>query len=149
MFIRRPIPTVNDKYLLYLPKEIKKDIKNKYNFFSFILTDDLYSKYNQYPIKHKSFKKKKTIKILSNSKIQEIKRNKNINNKDDKLFKAECTNTNTNMNSFYKLYKPVRLKKEFDLKKNMHKNNNEEIDINQGIKSVHFYSYKYKNIFNY
>ena len=149
MFIRRPIPTVNDKYLLYLPKEIKKDIKNKYNFFSFILTDDLYSKYNQYPIKHKSFKKKKTIKILSNSKIQEIKRNKNINNKEDKLFKTGCTNTNTNMNSFYKLYKPVRLKKEFDLKKNMHKNNNEEIDINQGIKSVHFYSYKYKNIFNY
>ena len=31
----------------------------------------------------------------------------------------------------------------------MLKNNNEEIDINQGIKSVHFYSYKYKNIFNY
>ena len=55
-----------------------------------------------------------------NSKIsfpKKSNKNKNINNKEDKLFKTGCTNTNTNMNSFYKLYKPVRLKKEFDLKK--------------------------------
>ena len=46
MFIRRPIPTLNEKYLLYLPKDLQKDIKNKYNFFSYILTDDIYHNKN-------------------------------------------------------------------------------------------------------
>ena len=39
---RRPIPESNEKYLKYLPSNLKKDIKNKYNFMSFLVTDNIY-----------------------------------------------------------------------------------------------------------
>ena len=39
---RRPIPESNEKYLIYLPSNLKKDIKNKYNFLSFLVTDNIY-----------------------------------------------------------------------------------------------------------
>ena len=42
MFRRRPIPLINEKYLIHLPKDIKKDIKNKYNFFSYLITENIY-----------------------------------------------------------------------------------------------------------
>ena len=42
MFRRRPIPPLNEKYIYHLPKNIKKDTKNKYNIFNFILTDNIF-----------------------------------------------------------------------------------------------------------
>ena len=40
--MKRPIPTLKAKYLFCLPKDLIKDTKNKYNFFSYIKTDDMY-----------------------------------------------------------------------------------------------------------
>ena len=41
MFRRRPIPIFDEKYLINLPKDIKKDIRNEYNFFSYLLTGNI------------------------------------------------------------------------------------------------------------
>ena len=80
---RRPIPESNEKYLIYLPSNLKKDIKNKYNFLSFLVTDNIY--YNT--AGKKNYLKSKNIEN-TNSQKNRTKHNKTefINlNKDYKL----------------------------------------------------------------
>jgi len=67
LFRRRPIPESNEKYLIYLPSNLKKDIKNKYNFLSFLVTDNIYyntagnkNYFNSKNIDNKNFKKNRT-----------------------------------------------------------------------------------------
>ena len=102
MFRRRPIPSNNEKYLIYLPKDLKKDIKNKYNFFSFLLTDNIYYNTgkrkkiytNKYLKKYKgseiNLEEKKNNRIKNN--LAEFSYNYNINEKQDNLgsYKLNC-----------------------------------------------------------
>ena len=107
MFIKRPIQTIGEKYLLYLPKRIKKDTKNKYNFFSFILTDDIFNNIkmnkNKGRNKNKSiiYNKNNNKKIFNNSLLKE-----NIEKK-WKIINAKETKSENNKN---KLYEPIKLK---------------------------------------
>ena len=88
IFRRRPIPFYNEKYLIYLPKDIKKDVKNKYNFFSYLLTENIYynsEKNNYLSIKNSKKnkktnfeKKKKTDKIKHNLTEYNFNQNKNL-----------------------------------------------------------------------
>ena len=64
---RRPIPESNEKYLMYLPSNLKKDIKNKYNFLSFLVTDNIYyntvgnkNYFKSKNIENKNFQKNRT-----------------------------------------------------------------------------------------
>ena len=154
MFIRRPIPSLNEKYLLYLPKDLQKDIKNKYNFFSYILTDDIYHN-NINIIRSKKSKKYKG----------KVQINKNINNKNsNNLFnnfmlkskiekKSKIINyVNKKINSDDRIYKPVKLKtdelfnntdKIENEKERVKKVNEEEGDFYQKIKSNPFKAKKY------
>ena len=145
MFIRRPIPICNEKYLLFLPKEVKKDIRNKYNFFSFLLTDDLYNKYYKFNMKNK-FNKNKRSNNINKTKSQEIKRKINISN--NNIFNTKYNDNKIKIKkTLYRLYKPVKLKQNTTYKtneKNIKNIINEDIELNQGIKSIHFFSYKYK-----
>ena len=76
MFRKRPIPFYNEKYLNYLPKNIKKDIKNKYNFFSYLLTDNIYYNKNNIIKKNNFLKSKGTKKNKKNKKSNlEIQKN--------------------------------------------------------------------------
>ena len=155
MFIRRPIPTLNEKYLLYLPKDLQKDIKNKYNFFSYILTDDIYHN-NINIIRSKKSKKYK-------GKVQ-INKNSNNNNNSNNLFnnymlkskiekKSKIINfVNKKINSDDRIYKPVKLKtdelfnnvdKIVTEKEKVKKVNEEEGDFYQKIKSNPFKAKKY------
>lgn len=102
MFRRRPIPSINEKYLIYLPKDLKKDIKNKYNFFSFLLTDNIYYNIgkkkklyaNKYLKKYKgseiNLEEKKNNRIKNN--LTEFSYNYNINEKQDNFgtYKLNC-----------------------------------------------------------
>ena len=101
MFRRRPIPIINEKYLIYLPRNIKKDINNKYNFFSYLLTENIYynteDKYNLY--KYKNIKKNKNKKNFSsikknNNKIKynytEYNLNKNNEKNNNEICKLNC-----------------------------------------------------------
>jgi len=155
MFIRRPIPSLNEKYLLYLPKDLQKDIKNKYNFFSYILTDDIYHN-NINIIRSKKSKKYK-------GKVQ-INKNSNNNNNSNNLFnnfmlkskiekKSKIINyVNKKINSDDRIYKPVKLKTEelfnnvdkiVTEKEKVKKVNEEEGDFYQKIKSNPFKAKKY------
>ena len=78
MFRRKPIPAINEKYLIYLPKDLKKDIKNKYNFFSFLLTENLYYNVGE---KKKLYTFKNVKKFKGNNiKLEDQKNNKIKNN---------------------------------------------------------------------
>ena len=155
MFIRRPIPSLNEKYLLYLPKDLQKDIKNKYNFFSYILTDDIYHN-NINIIRSKKSKKYK-------GKVQ-INKNSNNNNNSNNLFKNFMLKSkiekkskiinylNKKINSDDRIYKPVKLKTEelfnnvdkiVTEKEKVKKVNEEEGDFYQKIKSNPFKAKKY------
>ena len=155
MFIRRPIPSLNEKYLLYLPKDLQKDIKNKYNFFSYILTDDIYHNNVNIIRSKKSKKYKGKIKINKNS---------NNNNNSNNLFnnymikskiekKSKIINyVNKKINSDDRIYKPVKLKtdelfnnidKKVNEKEKVKKVNEEEGDFYQKIKSNPFKAKKY------
>ena len=91
MFMRRTIPVINKKYLLYLPKDIKKDFNNKYNFFSYLLSDNIY--YN-------SSDKKNILNFKKNNNSKSKKKNKIKHNNTDYNFKQ-----NESKNAFknYKL----------------------------------------------
>jgi hypothetical protein len=39
---RKPVPLLNQKYLLYIPKELKKLSNNKYNFFNNLFSENIY-----------------------------------------------------------------------------------------------------------
>ena len=96
MFRRRPIPIINEKYLIYLPKDIKKDVKNKYNFFSYLLTENIYynTGENENLSKNNNVKKNKRNKC-------EIQKNNNI-----KHNYSECSlnhNENPDVSGVYKI----------------------------------------------
>jgi hypothetical protein len=82
---RRPIPESNEKYLIYLPSNLKKDIKNKYNFLSFLVTDNIY--YNTADNKNYFNSKKIGIK---NSHKNRTKHNKTEFLNLDKDYKLNC-----------------------------------------------------------
>ncbi len=98
MFQRRPIPVINKNYLVYLPKGLKKDINNKYNFFSYLLTENMYN--NNYEKKNfnkcKNSKKNKK-RNLEDQKNNQVKHNLteyiyNINENQDNVgsYKLDC-----------------------------------------------------------
>ena len=140
IFMRRPIPTVKEKYLFSLPKDVIKDTKNKYNFFSYILTDDIYNKnYKKTRNKNKSHNNNNYIKtnyknnlfnnFMIKSKIE--KRNK-IKEEIDKI----CNDIIKNK----KIYKPVHFKiSEIINKKQKLKHSDDEVELAQKIKSNLFH----------
>ena len=154
MFIRRPIPTLNEKYLLYLPKDLQKDIKNKYNFFSYILTDDIYHNKNFIRSK-KSRKYSGKVQINKNNNSNNLFNNYMLKTKIEK--KSKIINyPNKKIDTVNKIYKPVKLKadellyskakvvKEKEEEKEKIKTiNEEEGDLAQKIKSNPFKVKKY------
>ena len=82
---RRPIPESNEKFLIYLPSNLKKDIKNKYNFLSFLVTDNIY--YNT--ANNKNYFKSKNIEN-KNSHKNRTKHNKTEFLNLDKDYKLNC-----------------------------------------------------------
>ena len=120
IFIKRPIPTLNEKYLFYLPKDLKKDTKNKYNFFSYILTDDIYN--NRIKIKKNKINYKKSINNINNILFNNY------------LLKTKIEKNNINNNNTNKIYKPVQLK----IKEIINKNKNNK---SQKIKSFKTFNY--------
>ena len=152
MFIRRPIPTLNEKYLLYLPKDLQKDIKNKYNFFSYILTDDIYHNKNFIRSK-KSRKYNGKVQINKNNNSNNLFNNYMIKSKIEK--KSKIINyANKKTDTDNKIYKPVKLKADELLinkakienvkeKEKVKTINEEEGDLAQKIKSNPFKAKKY------
>ena len=94
MFRRRPIPIFDEKYLINLPKDIKKDIRNKYNFFSYLLTENIY--YNS--AKNKNLYNFKKSKQIINNNIINYNINKKIHN-----------NTENNINQEENLLKNYKI----------------------------------------
>ena len=144
IFMRRPIPTVKEKYLFSLPKDLIKDTKNKYNFFSYILTDDIYNKnYKKARKKNKSLNKiynsKNYIKTIYKNNIFNnfvLKSRIEIRNKIKKDIDKICNNIIKNK----KIYKPVNLKiSELIKKKQKIKLMNDDGDLDQKIKSNPFH----------
>ena len=143
IFMKRPIPTLKAKYLFCLPKDLIKDTKNKYNFFSYILTDDIYNRnYSKGRNKNKNKTKsnKKFIRtnfnfnnnifnnFLLKSKIEKMKIRKEI----DKV----CNNI---ISKDKKIYKPVQMKiSQIINKKQKMKQIDDDIDTEQKIKSHPF-----------
>ena len=122
MFIKRPIPTLNEKYLFYLPKDLKKDTKNKYNFFSYILTDDLYHNRNRIKKNKNKINIKKSINnILFNNYLLKTKIEKNNIN-------------DNNINNKNKIYKPVQLK----IKEIINKNKNNKTPKIKSFKTFYY-----------
>lgn len=140
IFMKRPIPTVKMKYLFSLPKDLIKDTKNKYNFFSYILTDDIYNRnYSKSRNKNKIQSNKKYIKTnfkdnIFNNFLLKSKIEKNrIKKEFDKV-------RNNIISNDKKIYKPVQMKiSEIINKKQKKKQLDEEIDIDQKIKSHPFH----------
>ena len=95
-FRRRPMSIINEKYLIYLPKDIKKDIKNKYNFFSYLLTENIYYNVGEKKniIKLKNVKKNKQNKC-------EIQKNNNIKHNYSEY--SIHQNENLNVSGVYKI----------------------------------------------
>ena len=95
-FRRRPMSIINEKYLIYLPKDIKKDIKNKYNFFSYLLTENIYYNVDEKKniIKLKNVKKNKQKKC-------EIQKNNNIKHNYSEY--SIHQNENLNVSGVYKI----------------------------------------------
>ena len=95
-FRRRPMSIINEKYLIYLPKDIKKDIKNKYNFFSYLLTENIYYNTGEKKniIKLKNVKKNKQNKC-------EIQKNNNIKHNYSEY--SIHQNENLNVSGVYKI----------------------------------------------
>ena len=147
IFMKRPIPTLKAKYLFCLPKDLIKDTKNKYNFFSYILTDDIYNRnYSKGRNKNKNKTKsnKKFIRtnfnfnnnifnnFLLKSKIEKMKIRKEI----DKV----CNNI---ISKDKKIYKPVQMKiSQIINKKQKMKQIDDDIDTEQKIKSHPFLTKK-------
>ena len=155
IFMKRPIPTLKVKYLFCLPKDLIKDTKNKYNFFSYILTDDIYNRnYNKgrNKNKNKTQSNKKFIRtnfnfnnnnnifnnFLLKSKIEKMKIRKEI----DKMY-------NNIISKDKKIYKPVQMKiSQIINKKQKMKQIDDDIDTEQKIKSHPFLTKK-KSLSNY
>ena len=147
IFMKRPIPTLKAKYLFCLPKDLIKDTKNKYNFFSYILTDDIYNRNyskGRNKNKNKTQSNKKFIKtnfnfnnnifnnFLLKSKIEKMKIRKEI----DKV----CNNI---ISKDKKIYKPVQMKiSQIINKKQKTKQIDDETDTEQKIKSHPFLTKK-------
>ena len=147
IFMKRPIPTLKAKYLFCLPKDLIKDTKNKYNFFSYILTDDIYNRnYSKCrnKNKNKTQSNKKFIRtnfnfnnnifnnFLLKSKIEKMKIRKEI----DKV----CNNI---ISKDKKIYKPVQMKiSQIINKKQKMKQIDDDIDTEQKIKSHPFLTKK-------
>ena len=145
IFMKRPIPTLKAKYLFCLPKDLIKDTKNKYNFFSYILTDDIYNRnYNKTRNRNKNQSNKKFIRtnfnfdnnifnnFLLKSKIEKMKIRKEI----DKV----CNNI---ISKDKKIYKPVQMKiSQIINKKQKMKQIDDDIDTEQKIKSHPFLTKK-------
>ena len=143
IFMKRPIPTLKAKYLFCLPKDLIKDTKNKYNFFSYILTDDIYNRNyskGRNKNKNKTQSNKKFIRtnfnfnnnifnnFLLKSKIEKMKIRKEI----DKV----CNNI---ISKDKKIYKPVQMKiSQIINKKQKMKQIDDDIDTEQKIKSHPF-----------
>ena len=112
MFRRRPIPPLNEKYIYYLPKNIKKDTKNKYNIFNFILTDNIFIN-NIKNSRNKNKSKNKYNEELNINKNNSTKNNNTFNNYllGSKIAKNSTIINLTNKKlKTSKIYKPVRLK---------------------------------------
>ena len=145
IFMKRPIPTLKAKYLFCLPKDLIKDTKNKYNFFSYILTDDIYNRnYSKGRNKNKTKSNKKFIRtnfnfnnnifnnFLLKSKIEKMKIRKEI----DKV----CNNI---ISKDKKIYKPVQMKiSQIINKKQKMKQIDDDMDTDQKIKSHPFLTKK-------
>ena len=147
IFMKRPIPTLKAKYLFCLPKDLIKDTKNKYNFFSYILTDDIYNRNyskGRNKNKNKTQSNKKFIRtnfnfnnnifnnFLLKSKIEKMKIRKEI----DKV----CNNI---ISKDKKIYKPVQMKiSQIINKKQKMKQIDDDIDTEQKIKSHPFLTKK-------
>ena len=147
IFMKRPIPTLKAKYLFCLPKDLIKDTKNKYNFFSYILTDDIYNRNyskGRNKNKNKTQSNKKFIRtnfnfnnnifnnFLLKSKIEKMKIRKEI----DKV----CNNI---ISKDKKIYKPVQMKiSQIINKKQKTKQIDDETDTEQKIKSHPFLTKK-------
>ena len=128
IFVKRPIPTLNEKYLLFLPKEIKKDTKNKYNFFSYIKTDDMY--HNNINILNWKNKFRNKEKTNENKNKNNIIKNNLFNNyilktKIEKISKLK--KYSYKRNSKNTIYKPVKVKIDEILNKYKNKQQNNEI----------------------
>ena len=156
IFMKRPMTEMNEKTLIYLPKTLQKDIKNKYNFFSYILADanDIYeNSIDKYLNKLKNKNKNKSNKTRNIS-FENKKHNKNLFNNDIIKTKIDkSTNTTKHIKKKFNFsifrknkmyYRPVH-KKFFDiLKKNKTQKtklanlNQEDIDSYQTIKSLPF-----------
>ena len=147
IFMKRPIPTLKVKYLFCLPNDLIKDTKNKYNFFSYILTDDIYNRNyskGRNKNKNKTQSNKKFIRtnfnfnnnifnnFLLKSKIEKMKIRKEI----DKV----CNNI---ISKDKKIYKPVQMKiSQIINKKQKTKQIDDETDTEQKIKSHPFLTKK-------
>ena len=110
IFIKRPIINLKEKYYFCLPKDLIRDTKNKYNFFSYISTDDDYDKnYKKSRNKNISHNNKNNMKTNSNNNIfnnlllkSKIEKKYKTKNETDKMFEdAKKIKT---------IYKPIYLK---------------------------------------
>ena len=128
IFVKRPIPTLNEKYLLFLPKEIKKDTKNKYNFFSYIKTDDMYhNNINIFNWKNKFRNKEKSNenKNKNNTIKNNLFNNYILKTKIEKISKLK--KYSYKRNSKNTIYKPVKVKIDEIFNKYKNKQQNNEI----------------------
>lgn len=127
-FMKRPISLLKEKYLFCLPSNLKKDTRNKYNFFSFILTDNIFN-ININPIRNKT--KNHTNNNIFNNYI--IKSNIG---KNSKIFNLKIKENNLKN----KIYKPVPIKinDKFNMNKIIRNLKEEEGYFNQKIKSHPF-----------
>ena len=131
-FRKKAIPIINKKYLVYLPNDIKKDANNKYNFFSYLVTENI--NYNN-----------KLYNNLSNFKNH--KKNKNYSHKNKNNFekiKQNYTqyNINQNQNLFINYKLNCRKEEDFmsylknlDYEKKHPKNMKDNINLNYYEKS--------------
>ena len=126
MFRRRPIPIFDEKYLINLPKDIKKDIRNKYNFFSYLLTENIY--YNS--AKNKNLYNFKKSKQIINNNIINYNINKKIhNNTENNINQEENLLKNYKINckkeeEFMCYLKDLDYTKKHPKKKKINNNNN-------------------------
>ena len=97
----RPVPMINEKYLIYLPKDLKKDIKNKYNFFSYLLTENI--NFNTISKNNKS-KSHKFMGFRRNRSLYSIKNNYN-NKINSKLINKDKIKNNIEQHNTQKEYK--------------------------------------------
>lgn len=158
IFRRRPMSIINEKYLIYLPRNIKKDINNKYNFFSYLLIENIYKKdqsnLHNFKIKkenkNKSFstKQKKNNKIKNNNNYTEYNYNKNIKKNESYNYKLNCRKEEEFINYLKKLdYIKKHPKKFLNQKLNLNDinvNNQEKIQSSIDKKNHIYKSVKFK-----